>query len=513
VSEPIYNVPAELDPDAVASALADGLVVEADGLRSLRRRHLDSFDWRLHRAGLTLALEDDRWRLVRLDDDAVEAEAPAGDAWPRFVGDFPTVGGLRKRLGKLLKMRAAIHLITVEGDARSWRVLNEDRKTVLRLELVDWRAERPAADALLRTLFLHPVRGYDAPLAAARTAASALGLSALEGPPLDALLRIVGIEPEDYSSRFEADLGDHDTALEAAVTVARTLLTTMRRNEAGLRRDIDTEFLHDFRVAVRRLRSALTVFRGVFEPEAVAPFRRDFAALGRLTGPLRDLDVYLLDEGRYRAMLPAALRSGLDPLFDDLRARRAAALAEVRVALDSAAYQDLVQGWQAFLAAPAPGPAAAQPVLDLARDRLRRRHRRMVKKGREIGPRTPDAALHRLRIQGKKLRYLLEFFASLFPADDVAVLVGHLKGLQDNLGEFNDLSVQDAMLREALETLSPPGEAALAEAAALGGLVTALDARRRTVRREFAAAFAAFTRPEVVERFDGLLAAEREAGT
>jgi hypothetical protein len=358
-----FKLPDDADPETAVAALAAGLATSPEEAAAIRQRYFDTFDWRLHRGGLALVHEDDTWRLRRLVDDAAEAEAPAaGETWPRFARDFPAAGGLRRRLARLLKVRAVIHLATVVGERRSWRVLNADDKTVLRVELLDLRPERARNGGRLRVLSLRPVRGYDAPVVAAREQAATLGLEALAGPPLDAALEAAGVRIEGYSSRFRAELGGDLSSLGAAVVVGRTLLDAMRRNEAGLRQDIDSEFLHDFRVAVRRLRSALAIFGEVFDPAAVEPFRGEFAALGRLTGPLRDLDVYLLDEGRYRGLLPTALAPGLDPLFADLRLRREAALAEVRYALDSPAYRDLTRRWSAFLAAPSAGPLAGEPV-------------------------------------------------------------------------------------------------------------------------------------------------------
>ena len=65
----------------------------------------------------------------------------------------------------------------------------------------------------------------------------------------------------------------------------------------------------------------------------------------------------------------------------------------------------------------------------------------------EIDDDSPDEALHRLRIDAKKLRYLLEFFRALYPPKEIGAVVGALKSLQDNLGDFNDLSVQQGAMR------------------------------------------------------------------
>ncbi len=124
----------------------------------------------------------------------------------------------------------------------------------------------------------------------------------------------------------------------------------------------------------------------------------------------------------------------------------------------------------------------------------------MLRDGRAI---TSAQALHRLRIQCKKLRYLLEFMAGLVPDDPWPW--SHLKGLQDNLGEFNDLSVQRADTCAALDP-DPPQQGPAGRGAALGGLLAALAARHGQVRAEFAAAFAAFDRREVAAPRLGLCA-------
>ncbi len=335
-------------------------------------------------------------------------------------------------------------------------------------------------------------------------AATRLGLAPLAAPLLDELLVAVGLEPRGYSSKFRVDMAPTLSAIEAFAVVGRTLLRTIRQNESGLRADIDTEFLHDFRVAIRRQRSAFNHFRGVVDAAALAPFADRLADLGRRTGPLRDLDVYLLDRERYRSLIPEELRDGLEPRFERLAVVRGHELAQLRRTLGSADYRDLMDRWAEFLADPPPGELASTSILDLARKRLRKRHARVLRDGRAIGPGSPDEALHRLRIQCKKLRYLMEFTASVFPAGEVDDLISHLKGLQDNLGEFNDLSVQHVWLHEALAAIGGRSRRAHREAAAIGGLITALDAQQARVRAEFAAAFAAFAARDVRRRFAAL---------
>jgi len=184
----------------------------------------------------------------------------------------------------------------------------------------------------------------------------------------------------------------------------------------------------------------------------------------------------------------------------------------VRRALRSARFSRLLDSWAELVASPPksdPEPRnASRPIGDVASERILKAYRRIVKRGRNLGDDPPPEMLHRIRIDGKKLRYLLEFFASLFPADDVAVLVGHLKGLQDNLGEFNDLCIQHEHLKTYLKDVVPDSQDPPTSAAAIGGLIALLNTRQIQVRMEFARTFTKFSRRRNADLFNRLFGCE-----
>jgi CHAD domain-containing protein len=119
----------------------------------------------------------------------------------------------------------------------------------------------------------------------------------------------------------------------------------------------------------------------------------------------------------------------------------------------------------------------------------------MVKMGRAIDDDSPAEALHELRKKGKELRYLLEFFASLYPAAVVKPMVATLKRLQDVLGRFQDREVQANLLRALGDEVAVQvgGAAALM---AMGVLVQRLGREQAQARAEFAASFAEFSAKE-----------------
>ena len=140
----------------------------------------------------------------------------------------------------------------------------------------------------------------------------------------------------------------------------------------------------------------------------------------------------------------------------------------------------------------------------MARDRILETHARVIKKGRAITPSTPDAKLHRLRIDCKKLRYLLEFFRDLYEPTEIGKVIGALKGLQDNLGDFNDLTVQQGAMERFAEELKAAGAPAVA-LLALGQLIANLAGRHDEERRRFDTQFERFDRRKVRKRLTRLV--------
>jgi CHAD domain-containing protein len=479
----------------------------------------DTFDWRLFQKDLVCFLAGPRLQLISLSSGATLQSLTVLDA-PKFVWDLPA-GELRRILAPILEMRALLHLGEVKKESVNYRILNRDDKTVARLVYYAFEhlGDRKTAEAGAYVQ-LKAVRGYPRYYRALQKFCQAMAFEPTL--PRDIYHRLIEVgesTPGDYSSKLNFQLVPEMRADEATRVILQFLLETMRRNEEGIRKDIDTEFLHDFRVAVRRTRSALTQIKGVFPADVIERNKIDFSRIGGFTNRLRDLDVYLHNEVAYRAMLPAALQESILPLFTYLRGRRSEALEEVRDGLDSKEYARILHDWESFLYAPLSNaeaaPNAARPVLDLASQRIYNRYRSIVKVGNKILDNSEDDLLHNLRIECKKLRNLMEFFASLYPRKKITILIKQLKILQDNLGEINDLYVQgEYLLKRAME-LPIRGAAARQTLVAIGGLVEALDERKMTEKGNFVKTFTHFASTKNRRLFSELFKESRkkERGT
>jgi len=276
----------------------------------------------------------------------------------------------------------------------------------------------------------------------------------------------------------------------------------MDANIEGLRADVDSEFLHDFRVAVRRTRTALGQVRGVLPERRAARFRAGFRWLGQLTGPARDLDVYLLGFETFRSWLPELLHGPFEPLRGFLEARRSEHRAALLTGLGSERGRRLLDDWQAFLepdhgAALGRAPGARRSVAQVARESIWRAYRKATRQGRSITERSAPGELHELRKTCKKLRYLMEFFRCLFASEAVGRQLDELKGLQQILGDVQDLEVQAVTLMRYSTQMSVQCAVEPETLMAVGALVEQLRQKQLATRAQFPQAFARFTAPDL----------------
>lgn len=496
-----FIIPNGLDIRELQARLQHGMRLEAEPPAVERRTCFDSFDWRVHgNAAILEGINDGKkhrlvWRPLSADkqrEQAILAKAP------RFARELPP-GRLHDRLEAIVEMRELLPLVTITSRVHTLRVLNKLDKTVARVAFQENSARRPGGARsfkLDRRAVVIPVRGYQKPCKQLVKALKDLGLTLAGGDLMLTALARVGLTPGGYTPRLNLELESGMRADQAARRILLRLLDILEANEAGARAGTDTEFLHDFRVAVRRTRSALTQIKGVLPLRTVNHYKTEFAWLGQVTTPVRDLDVYLLNFDTYRASLPASARADIEPLRDFLiRHRRIEYQAMVK-SLDSSRYRRLVNNWREFLRRPVPNrsslSSATRPVLEVACERIWHIYQRALKQGRAIGVDSPEEALHELRKTCKKLRYLMEFFQSLFPPRRIKSPIRALKALQDNLGEYQDCTVQIETLKRFSHQMVAEGDIPPDTLLAMGMLIDELERRQQAAHEEFAERFGKF---------------------
>ncbi|MEK7349013.1 MAG: CHAD domain-containing protein [Candidatus Eisenbacteria bacterium] len=399
-------------------------------------RYLDTEDWTLYRAGIALRLRADG-RRVRLE-------------------------------AKTLRSRSEEAMVRTE-----------------------WAQDAPASDVLPRgseafepgpvTALLWPLKGLGIPerlrvVARIRANADSKLASALAAAGLTA--------PERDERAYAADLGDR--LLDVVWKTLARHFGRLAWNEPGTRLGVDLEYLHDMRVASRRLRMALEVFAGAIPEETRTRFAEDLRYIGRALGRVRDLDVGLERVAAMEVEATAEERAALSVFATGLAIRRNEQRVALVEALDSERYAGLMEAAREWIAVGPPRgatvPAGGAPAYHVA-PRLVAEAEQALKAAYAEAERTMEPeALHAVRLEAKRLRYTLEFLAPVLGADATA-RAKRIVALQDFLGAHQDAVTLLARLRKYARTIPRRDKSlTLGAGSAIGVLERAARVKRGALR-------------------------------
>ena len=496
-----FEFPANLSIEKFIAKLAKKIPCELVQQHYAQKSFYDSFDWRLYNANLICEFNQSKHTTALVLKKTTTADIIAStaiDKAPTFTHDLP-ISPLSDKLFNLLEMRALLPLTTLELQVYKLNILNEDQKTVARLLIEDYNNFRCR-------LTIQPIKGYDkATINLHQLLVKHLSLIIIRKPILLAALKNQGRKPKDYSSKLNLQLKPTMPADKGIRIIYKTLLSTIKINEQGTIDAIDSEFLHDFRVSVRRTRSGLSQFKALLPRNTNNYYTQFFAWLGSITSLTRDLDVYLLNIDGYKASLPKSMREDLNPLKDFLQAKQMIAQKELAKKLTSKKYLQTLDQWENFLKQSSTENTSLT-LKQLADTRIWKVYQRVLKESAIITEQTPAQVLHDLRKTCKKLRYLMEFFQNLYPTSKIKILIKSLKGFQEVLGDFQDYEVQENALRKFSEEMMCLQSVSTPTFLAMGVLVQKLDEKRCQARHDFAKRFIEFKAPSNQAIFKSLFA-------
>jgi len=465
----------------------------------------DTFEWAFWHSGHALfstVASAHLTSLTSLESPLVSLDSGlAGRTWAQLPeGDF------KKALGQHCKLRALQSLFTLEHTRQPIELLDEDGKIVVRTFLHQWFMSPPAGERqrLGQALVTESLLGYQGEYEALCSHLAYLSPATVQSIPHKAI-DLLGISPRVYQPKPTCSLSPEMKCIDAVARLAENMLEVIKINQPGIVEDIDTEFLHDYRVSMRRLRSLLSQVKEIYPMDAVGPIKEILGSLARATNELRDLDVYLLSQDDYLSLIPPSLRAVLDEMFRDIKNRRKVALHQVRAHLTSSEYTLNLEKVEVFFSSEHTLPEQKRSrwtLHKMARREIFKRYQKICRVGEGLVPSTPDENIHKLRIDCKKLRYLLEFFASLLCEDELKALLIRLKELQDNLGRFNDLSVQQRWLLHYLSQKRRPLHRELP--VAIGSLIGILYQQQCEERTKVFLSITRFIDTSVKMRFNNL---------
>jgi triphosphatase len=230
-------------------------------------------------------------------------------------------------------------------------------------------------------------------------------------------------------------------------------LEQLQANEEGVLHDSNPEFVHQARIALRRMRSALRMFREFAGLERARTWHDALGDVARALGAARDWDVFATETFPQLAAIHGD-RDVARALARRASAQRRASRAMARAALDSAAFARVVIELARWIAQDEPqGAEPAEAIAEFAARTLRKRHKRLLRDAANLASLSLSER-HRLRIDAKRLRYGTDSLASLFKSRRVDKYRDALSSLQDALGQSNDAATATGLLRR----LDPPAE-------------------------------------------------------
>lgn len=346
-----------------------------------------------------------------------------------------------------------------------------------------------------------------------------LGLAAAAGDACRVALQFLGLSEPGAPVPLHLRIRREDSMAAAARKVVRQQTAKMRASILGAREDLDPEFLHDLRVATRRLRSALRLVAGVLGQRRCDSLRAELGWIGRILGAVRDLDVFIGNlQAQAQRLGEAGAVAGL--LADELRRQRHPARDALVSALDSRRFASLLGRLDVLAGSPPPrypGSAGGMPVVDAAPALVRKAQKRVLRLGRNVGPDSVAADLHRLRILVKRLRYACEFFQEAFvdPISGADPLSGYIEALvkfQDCLGEHQDAVTAMVRIRALAEEAIQRGTLAPERLLELGALIQVQREIARDRRGRLAKLWSRFDRRSVRSRLANLEGASPPPG-
>lgn len=485
----------------LASALA-GAGFELSRFRPVELTLLDTFDGRLHAAGIRVEVRRGAELQLIVSDGGPAPAVIVVDGVPSVGGDLPA-GPLRARLAPLLDVRALRPTVSVSGLHATAVRRNESGKIIVAVDLHDQLAAPPGEALSVRWIAeVSPFEGYAKAAHQAEELLGSLGLTRRDGGVLDLAADELAIDLRGHLDSPTVALDPAQPGADGFRRVLANLANTIDANRQGTVDDIDPEFLHDLRVAVRRTRSVLSHAKRVLPGDGRDHFKAEFRWLGTVTSPLRDMDVYVIEWPGYVAPLDPDTVRALAPVVDHIGRRRAAEHVVLAGHLGSPRYRGLMTAWSAWLDVPATEKPSSKkeksaPALGpIVAARITEAQEQLLSRGRGIGPTTAAEELHELRKDAKRLRYLLECFGGLLPASSRKPFVQRLKAVQDNLGEHQDTEVHTTQLRAMSQELHGAPGVTADTLLAMGRLTEVFDRRRQDAREQFAERFATYdTKP------------------
>ena len=508
-----FRLPEGLDPARVREAVeAAGFRLEAQESVLHEDRYLDTEDWVLYRAGLTLRLRGDG-RHLRLEAKTTRSTSKTALERTEWTQDAPAdeppwtelePGPVEALLHPLAGLRVLERLrvsARLENRREFFRWLRGGQAvgtlTVDRVSAFDGPESPPTLfdEVEIEEARANGRNGSHAPSKSAealddvrRAVEERLGLEANVASKVATALAAAGESTPVCEERMFI-VHPADRLVDVAHKTFARHFGRMLWNEPGTRLGVDPIFVHDMRVAIRRLRTALEVLADAYAPDPAKSFASDLRWIGRALGRVRDADVAIERVDSMVADATLIERPALTIFAQSLKLDRAKARLRLIERLDSERFASFVAAAKAWIALGAPpassAPSGGAPAYT-AGPRIATRWDLEMEAAYKVAERDANAKdLHALRITAKKARYAIEYFGDLEGQGPLR-RAKRIAGLQDFLGEHQDAVMLLGRMRKYAKTIPRrDSELTMAAGSVLGHMERAARVKRSELHREW----------------------------
>ncbi|NOQ89516.1 MAG: CHAD domain-containing protein [Gammaproteobacteria bacterium] len=453
-----FVIPDDQSISVLVSLLQDNFTVQVLPESVEHRVFYDTFDWRLYKNGSAFEMHDDgRSRKIywRKDKDAKLKIQLGLKKVPHLAAELPACE-LRQQLEAVISVRELLPRIKLRIKRQSLTVLDENKKVVVRLDLdVYWHSASRlrAARVLTKRLVIKSVKGYAKDYRRVEALFLAMQLQPAQNNIMKLALIVSGVSPVEYTAQLNLLLDPEMSTELALKKILHRLLEIMQQNTSGSLSGKDTEFIHDYLLSIQKIRAALKQINDVLPPAVNTKYEKFFSTLDELTGPIRNLDVFLLQLENYQADFQTSEWQQLQALREYLLRSRAEMQKKFIDSVKSSRYRKNIKQWRDYLENSGtesfPPDKASQSVYKLADELLLDFYQQTLQQGNVIasGNKAGDGAFDKLRDTLKKMLYLMAFFQSLYPAGKMRLLIQVLTDLQNKLEESSTLSINIGMVK------------------------------------------------------------------
>lgn len=212
------------------------------------------------------------------------------------------------------------------------------------------------------------------------------------------------------------------------------------------------EYLHQIRVSIRKIRAICSLMERYFQDDYANQCKKSFSIIAKYTNEARDIDVHLQNLDSYKQILQNK-DDDLNTLKEYLLKQQELQIQSLKAFFQSEKCVYILVKFKSYLCSHNLIKPEKTNINDNLKETVLKIYGKIIKKGIKLKTQSENKKFHKLRVEFKKIRYLIELLKPLYDVEIYDKILNDFKKVQDILGQFNDYEVQQKKLRELPDVL------------------------------------------------------------